>query len=98
MLRKYLVNGEEIDSLELKVLLITKGVNVSASEIYEQFAKTHRISQNPVECNCLILPGEIICGHPLAIGPTHQFLGVHYLLFIKSAKSLALLSKKSLTC
>jgi len=72
MLRKYLVNGEEIDSLELKVLLITKGVNVSASEIYEQFGKTHRISQNPVECNCLILPGDIVV-HLADVGPTSPF-------------------------
>jgi hypothetical protein len=30
MLYKYQLSGEEIDSLELKILLITKGVNIAA--------------------------------------------------------------------
>jgi hypothetical protein len=71
MLGEYLVNGEQIDSLELKVLLITKGVHVSAN-IYEQFAKTHRISPNPVECNCIVLPGDIVV-HLADIGPNSPF-------------------------
>jgi hypothetical protein len=48
MLHKYRLNNEEIDSLELKALLITRGVGV-AGEVYEQNAGSHRISQNPLE-------------------------------------------------
>jgi hypothetical protein len=59
MLYRYRLNGEEIDSLELKVLLITRGVSVAA-EVYEQYGTLCRISQNPLECSCLILPGNVV--------------------------------------
>jgi hypothetical protein len=71
MLYRYQLNGEEIDSLELKVLLITRGINV-APEVYEQFRNSHRISQNPLECNCLILPGNVVV-HMTDVGPTSPF-------------------------
>ncbi len=75
MLPRYRVNGEEIDSLDLKILLITKGASVSA-DVYEQFAKTHRISPNPLECNCLVLPGNIVV-HMTDVGPASPFrLGI----------------------
>ena len=44
MLRTYRINGEEIDSLELKILLITKGINIPSDEVYERFSNTHRLS------------------------------------------------------
>jgi hypothetical protein len=69
---KYIVDGETVDSLELKVLLITKGVHVSSDEVYEQFGKTRRISKNPLECNCLILPGDIVV-HLSDVGPSSPF-------------------------
>jgi hypothetical protein len=59
MLYRYRLNGEEIDSLELKVLVITRGVNVAA-EVYEQYGGSHRISRIPLECSCLILPDNIV--------------------------------------
>jgi hypothetical protein len=71
MLCRFRLNGEEIDSLELKVLLITKGINVAA-EVYEQYRSLHRISQNPMECNCLILPGNVVV-HMTDVGPTSPF-------------------------
>ena len=75
MLCRYQVNGEEIDSLELKVLLITRGINVAA-DVYEKYGSSQRISRNPLECNCLILPGNIVV-HMTDVGPTSPFrLGI----------------------
>ena len=55
MLGQYRVNGENLDSLDLKVLLVTQGVRVSG-EVYRQFGRTHRIYPDPLTCNCLLLP------------------------------------------
>jgi len=71
MLYAYRLNGEEIDSLELKVLLITRGVNVSA-EVYEKWGGSHRISQNPLECSCLILPDSVVV-HLMDVGHQSHF-------------------------
>ena len=71
MLYKYRLNSEEIDSLELKVLLITRGLSVAA-EVYEQYGSSHRISQNPLECSCLILPGNIVV-HMTDVGAQSPF-------------------------
>jgi hypothetical protein len=62
MLRTYSINGEEVDSLELKILLITKGINISSDEVYERFGNTHRISsfKDPGACNCLLLPDNTV--------------------------------------
>jgi hypothetical protein len=59
MLASYSVGGEKLDSLDLKVLLVTKGIRISC-RVYEQFGKTHRIHPNPLACNCLILPDDTI--------------------------------------
>ena len=59
-LRQFRVNGEDLDALELKVLLITKGINAPAADVYEQLGKTHRLSPDPLECSCLLLPGNIV--------------------------------------
>ncbi len=55
MLATYRVNGENLDSLDLKVLLLTKGVKVS-TEVYERFGQTNRIHSDPLTSNCLLLP------------------------------------------
>ena len=55
MLGQYRVNGETMDSLDLKVLLVTKGVKVSA-QVYETFGRTSRLDPEPQTCNCLLLP------------------------------------------
>ncbi len=55
MLSQYRVNGETLDSLDLKVLLVTKGVKVSG-RVYEKFGRTDRLDPDPQTCNCLLLP------------------------------------------
>lgn len=55
MLGTYRVNGKEVDSLDLKVLLVTRGVKVRR-EVYRKFGRTNRIHPDPQTCNCLLLP------------------------------------------
>lgn len=59
MLGKYRVNGEEIDSLDLKSMVVTRGIKVS-NRVYEKFGRTNRIYPDPLTCNCLILPDGIV--------------------------------------
>jgi hypothetical protein len=51
----YLVDGRTLDSVELKALIVSRGVKVS-NEVYERFAGTSRLSRNPLECNTTLLP------------------------------------------
>ncbi len=55
MLSKYRIGGRELDSWDLKVLLVTQGVKVSGS-VYRRFGGSYRLHPNPERCNCLILP------------------------------------------
>ena len=59
LLNHYQIHGEPVDSLDLKALLVTRGVKVHG-DIYRQFSASHRISPDPVKCNCLILPDGTI--------------------------------------
>ena len=71
-LRKFRINGEYLDTLELKVLLITQGINVPSADVYEHLGRTHRLSPDPLECSCLLLPGNIVV-HLAAVGPQSPF-------------------------
>jgi len=78
VLRTYRINGEEIDSLELKILLITKGINIPSDEVYERFGNTRRLSSlmDPGACNCLLLPDNTVV-HIWNAGPRSPFtLGI----------------------
>jgi hypothetical protein len=59
MLYKYQLDDKTIDSIDLKALIVSRGVKVS-NEVYQTFQKTHRIYPDPVKCNCLILPDNTI--------------------------------------
>jgi hypothetical protein len=50
----YRIGGQDIDSVELKCLLVSRGVKVDKS-LYKTFGATARLSKNPLCCNCLIL-------------------------------------------
>ena len=69
---KFKVNGEGLDVLELKVLLITRGINVPSADVYEQLGRTYRLSPDPLECSCLLLPGNVVV-HLAAVGPWSPF-------------------------
>lgn len=73
MLQTYKVNGQELDSLDLKVLLITRGMNIP-DEIPEHFGASHRVmpASHPQACNCFILPDEVVV-HMVNTGPSSGF-------------------------
>ncbi|MDR1013937.1 MAG: hypothetical protein LBL86_03030 [Coriobacteriales bacterium] len=50
----YEIEGQGIDSVELKCLLVSRGVKVDKS-LYKSVGATARLSMNPLCCNCLIL-------------------------------------------
>ncbi|MEI7729314.1 MAG: radical SAM protein [Verrucomicrobiota bacterium] len=62
-----------VDVLDLKTLLITRGINVP-EEITRRFGSTHRIAPTShlFACNCLLLPGRIPA-HMFHIGPSAEF-------------------------
>jgi pyruvate-formate lyase-activating enzyme len=70
---RFELDGELVDALDLKTLLITHGINVP-DEIFARFGRTHRLapSSNPFACNCLLLPGGIPA-HLFHIGPAADF-------------------------
>jgi hypothetical protein len=53
-LNKYIIMNEEIDSIELKCLVVSRGIKVS-KDIYKNFSRAHRIGVNPLMCNCMML-------------------------------------------
>jgi hypothetical protein len=55
----YLIDGSSVDSIELKALVVSRGVKVSA-RIYKEFSQSHRIFANPLKCNCMVLPDGTI--------------------------------------
>ena len=73
MPQNYSLNGEKIDSLDLKILLITKGINIPP-KIHEQFGASHRLSSfmDPQACNCLALPDDTIV-HMINVGAHSPF-------------------------
>lgn len=50
----YKINNREIDSIELKCLIVSRGLKVEKS-IYKHFSGNFRLDMNPLTCNCLIL-------------------------------------------
>ncbi len=59
MLSKYVFEGREIDSLDLKSLIVTRGVRVNDG-VYKEFRNKFRVNPNPLTCNCVILPDGTI--------------------------------------
>ncbi len=59
MLQKYQFEGTDIDSLDLKALIVTRGVKVK-DDVYTEFGQRFRINPNPLTCNCVILPDGTI--------------------------------------
>ncbi len=58
-IRHYRVGDEEVDSIDLKALLVSRGVRVDG-EVYRRLSASARLSPDPLTCNCLILPDGTI--------------------------------------
>lgn len=71
MLPTFSVGGERIDTLELKAMLLIKGIHVRA-EIYKNLGLSHRISPDPLQCNVLFLPDGTVV-HIADIGAAAPF-------------------------
>ena len=56
---KYRLGEHEIDSVELKCLLVSRGLKF-APEVYKKLGGKFRIYPNALTCNCLKLPDETI--------------------------------------
>jgi len=67
------LDGQAVDVLDLKTLLITRGINVP-EEITRRFGRTHRLAptSDPFACNCLLLPDNTPA-HIFHIGPGAEF-------------------------
>jgi len=80
--------GEKTDSIELKCLVVSKGVKVSR-EVYKRFTKTNRLGINPLMCNCMILSDGTI------VQLTDMGFHLRYLTGILSWNNLKLLKYAS---
>jgi pyruvate-formate lyase-activating enzyme len=60
MLQTYGLKGRDVDSLDVKLMLVTEGVNVAAEELTAQFGKTHRCNlTDPFATDEIALPDGI---------------------------------------
>lgn len=50
----YIIDGQPCDSVDLKCLVVSRGLKVD-TEVYKTFSPTHRLSPNPMQCNCFRL-------------------------------------------
>lgn len=55
MVQAYDLAGERIDSIDLKALVISRGVRVSG-KLYSVLGNRARVSANPLDCSCILLP------------------------------------------
>ena len=56
---RYNFGEYDVDSVELKCLLISRGLKI-APEVYKKLGGKYRIHPNALTCNCLKLPDETI--------------------------------------
>lgn len=53
-MNRYTIGGETVDSVELKCLVVSRGVKV-AKDVYKAYTKDWRLSVSPLCCNCMVL-------------------------------------------
>ena len=58
-MNKYTIDGNCIDSIELKCLIISRGIKVD-NAVYRHHAGISRLSKSPLCCNCLLLSDSTI--------------------------------------
>ena len=59
MLNRYEIEGRELDSVELKALVVSRGLKIDKS-VYQKLGKDYRIYPNALTCNSMKLPDETI--------------------------------------
>jgi len=58
-MNKYIIDGNNIDSVELKCLLISRGIKVD-NAVYQRQKNAARLSKSPLCCNCLLLSDSTV--------------------------------------
>jgi hypothetical protein len=58
-LNTYTIEGQTLNSIELKCLLVSLGVQVD-SAVYKRFGDAYRLNIDPLTCNCVILSDGVI--------------------------------------
>lgn len=58
-MQRYKVGNDDVDSVELKCLLVSRGLKI-APEVYKRLSGKYRLYPNALTCNCLKLPDETI--------------------------------------
>ena len=53
-MNKYSINGAKIDSVDLKCLVVSRGIKVD-KDVYKAFSSANRLNISPLACNCIIL-------------------------------------------
>lgn len=53
-MKKYSIGGQTVDSIELKCLVVSRGLKVE-KKVYRNFSGKYRLSINPLACNCFFL-------------------------------------------
>ena len=59
MMNRYTIDGNRVDSVELKCLIVSRGIKVDY-DVYRQHKKTARLSMSPLCCNCLLLSDSTV--------------------------------------
>ena len=59
MKNRYIFADYNLDSIELKCLLISRGLKIN-KEVYKKFSKSHRIYPNALTCNSFLLPDDTV--------------------------------------
>ena len=54
IINNYTIDGTKIDSIDLKCLVVSRGVKVDR-KVYSAFSASNRLDINPLTCNCIIL-------------------------------------------
>jgi len=53
-MNKYVIDGNSIDAVELKCLIVSRGIKVD-NAVYRRHKNTARLNSSPLCCNCLLL-------------------------------------------
>ena len=58
-MQRYKFGEYDVDSVELKCLLVSRGLKI-APEVYKKLGSKYRVNPNALTCNCMKLPDETI--------------------------------------
>ncbi len=84
IMKTYQIEGNELDSIELKCLMVSKGVKVG-KDVYKKYSPVSRLDISPLTCNCMILSDGTI------VQLTDMQFHLQYLMGVLSWSNLKLL-------